>query len=127
MKPGPPLPADVWDRLPPEARALILALRAEVIELRAKVRDQQEQIQGLHERLNQNSTNSSRPPSTDLPTVERWPPRPSSRRPPGAQPGHEQKQRPFLPPDHTDVLKPSAATEGMWLGKCQVFQPPSGT
>jgi hypothetical protein len=35
MSPGPPLPADVWNRLPPEARALIQALQAE---LRAKVR-----------------------------------------------------------------------------------------
>jgi hypothetical protein len=33
MKPGPPLPADVRDRLPPEARALIVALRAEAAEL----------------------------------------------------------------------------------------------
>jgi hypothetical protein len=56
MSAGPPLPADLWDRLPPEARALILALRAEVADLRAKGREQQEQIQELHERLNQNST-----------------------------------------------------------------------
>ena len=28
MSAGPPLPADLWDSLPPEARALILALRA---------------------------------------------------------------------------------------------------
>jgi hypothetical protein len=44
MSTGPPLPADLWDRLPPEARALILALRAEVAQLRAQVREQQELI-----------------------------------------------------------------------------------
>src|SRR5262245_34379537 len=104
---GPPLPADLWDRLPPEAQALILALRAEVAELRAKVREQQEQIQGLQERLNQNSTNSSRPPSTDSPTVKRRPPRPASGRSSGGQPGHERQQRPLLPPDHTEVVKPA--------------------
>src|SRR5262249_2271803 len=56
MSGGPLLPADVWDRLPPEARALIQALRAEVQALQQQVRD-------LRERLNENSTNSSRPPS----------------------------------------------------------------
>src|SRR5438552_13308083 len=107
MSAGPPLPADVWDSLPPEARALILALRVEAAELRAKVRALQEQIQELQERLNQNSTNSSRPPSTDPPAVKRRPPRPASGRVSGGQPGHERQQRPLLPPDRTEVLKPA--------------------
>src|SRR6516165_10439518 len=104
MSTGPPLPADLWDRLPPEARALILALRAEVGELQAKVREQQD-IEELRQRLNQNSTNSSRPPSSDPPTVKRRPPRPASGRLGGGQPGHQRQQRPLLPPDHTEVLK----------------------
>src|SRR6516165_4937824 len=107
MTDGPPLPADLWGSLPPEAQALILALRAEVAELRAEVCDQQRHIADLQERLNQNSANSSRPPSTDPLTVKRRPPRPSSGRSPGGQPGHERQQRPLLPPDHTEVLKPS--------------------
>jgi len=37
MSAGPPLPVDLWDSLPPEARALILTLQAEAAELRAKV------------------------------------------------------------------------------------------
>jgi transposase len=107
MSAGPPLPAELWDSLPPEARALILALRAEAAELRAQVRALQQQVQELQERLGQNSTNSSRPPSTDPPTVKRRPPLPSSVRCPGGQPGHQRQQRPLLPPDHTEVLKPS--------------------
>ena len=107
MSAGPPLPADLWDSLPPEARALIVALRAEAAELRAKVRALQQQVQELQGRLGQNSTNSSRPPSTDPPTVKRRPPLPPSGRSPGGQPGHERQQRPLLPPDHTEVLKPS--------------------
>src|SRR4051794_29260003 len=107
MRNRPPLPADLWGSLPPEARALILALRAEVAELRAKLREQQQQLEELQERLNQNSTNSSRPPSTDPPTVKRRPPRPASVRSPGGQPGHKRQQRPLLPPDQTEVLKPS--------------------
>jgi transposase len=61
----------------------------------------------LRERLNQNSTNSSRPPSADPPTVKRRPPRPASGRSAGGQPGHERQQRALFPPDHTEVLKPS--------------------
>ena len=76
MTDGPPLSADLWGSLPPEAQALILALRAEVADLRAKVCEQQRHIAELQERLNQNSTNSSRLPSTDSPAVKRRPPRP---------------------------------------------------
>src|SRR3954452_14345192 len=98
MSAGPPLPAKLWDSLPPEARDLISALRAEVEAL-------QEQVRQLQERLNQNSTNSSKPPSTDPPAVNRRPPRLSSGRKPGGQPGHQRQQRPTLPPDHTEVIK----------------------
>src|SRR5687768_15871173 len=107
MSADPPLPAGLWDSLPPEARALILAQRAEVAGLRARVQALQQQVQELLDRLNQDSTNSSRPPSTDPPTVKRRPPRPASGRLSGGQPGHERQQRPLLPPDRTEVLKPA--------------------
>jgi transposase len=106
MSAGPPLPADLWDSLPPQARALILGLQAEAAELRAKVQALQQQVHDLQERLNQNSTNSSRPSSTDPPAVKRRPPRLPSGRPAGGQPGHARQQRPLLPPDHTLVLMP---------------------
>jgi transposase len=106
MSAGPPLPADLWDSLPPDARALILALRAEVGELQAKVQALQQQVHDLQGRLKQDSTNSSLPPSADPPTVKRRPPRPPSGRRPGGQPGHEREQRPLLPADHMEVLKP---------------------
>src|SRR4051794_32309353 len=107
MSAGPPVPAELWDRLPPEARALILALRAETAELRAKVRALQQQLQDLQGRLSKNSTNPPRPPSTDPPAIKRRPPRPPSGRKPGGQLGHERQQRYLLPPDHTKALKPT--------------------
>jgi transposase len=106
MSTGPPLPADLWDSLPPQARALILGLQAEAAELRARMRALQQQVHDLQERLNQNSTNSSRPPSSDAAAVKRRPPRTPSGRHPGGQVGHERQQRRLLPPDHTLVLKP---------------------
>jgi transposase len=78
---------------------LIQALRAEVQALQQQVRD-------LSERLNENSTNSSRPPSADPPSVKRRPPRTPSGRQIGGQPGHARQQRPLLPADRIEVLKP---------------------
>jgi transposase len=107
MAARPPLTPEVWDRLPGEARAVILALQAEVERLQATVKTLQDQVQDLRGQLNQNSTNSSRPPSTDPPHGKRSPPRPVSGRERGGQPGHQRQQRPLLPPDHTFVIKPT--------------------
>jgi hypothetical protein len=105
----PPLPADIWDRTPPEAQAYILQLAARVATLEATV-------QALTERLSQDSSTSSRPPSSDSP--ERKRPRrrrqPSGRRP-GGQPGHRGQTRTLLPVEEgcTMVLlrHPCAGTE----------------
>lgn len=62
-------------------------------------------IEELERRLNQNSQNSSRPPSSDSPSVGRpaWKP-PSGRRP-GGQKGHEGHHREALPPAKVDETK----------------------
>lgn len=95
----PPLPAEVFDRLPPEAQAYLRALETTVRHLQQRVAD-------LEAQLGQNSTNSSRPPSSDSPAVKRAPPQPSSGQRRGGQPGHPLQARPLLPPDHTHTLKP---------------------
>jgi transposase len=106
MSAGLPLPADLWDSLLPQARALILGLQAEAAKLRAEVRALQQQVHDLQERLNQNSTNSSRPPSSDVMAVKRRPPRAPSGRRTGGQVGHHRQRRCLFPPDRTLVLKP---------------------
>ena len=70
-----PLPPDVWDALPVEVRALIEALRAEAATLKA--------------RLDANSQNSSRPPSSDPLHVKRQPPRPTTKRKRGCHPDYQ--------------------------------------
>jgi transposase len=81
------------------------ALQAQVVQLQALVADLQAQLAALtaqvaqlHARLNQNSSNSSRPPSSDPPATPKRPakPAPSGRRP-GGQPGHKGTTR-FLKP-----------------------------
>jgi transposase len=72
----------------------------------------------LKSRLDRNSRNSSRPPSSDPLWLRRKPPTPPSGRKPGGQPGHPGHQRPLLPPDQMDefvTIKPDRCSCGKRL------------
>jgi transposase len=69
----------------------IAELEAMVAKLLARVAD-------LEEKLAASSRNSSKPPSSDPPTVTREPKTPTGRKP-GGQPGHKRHTRDLLPPD----------------------------
>ncbi len=84
--------------------ALIAALQAQVVELCAQVAQLRtenahlrERVQTLEARLGQNSSNSSRPPSSDPPSVPPCPPHAPTGRARGAQPGHQAHLRQVLP------------------------------
>jgi transposase len=89
-----PLPPDVLAALPPAAQAYIRHLEARLAALEA--------------RLGQNSTNSSKPPSSDPPHTKPAPPRTPTGRRKGGQPGHPRHTRPDLPPDAVVELRPAA-------------------
>jgi transposase len=80
-----------------EANSIIAMLWAELHALR-------EEVAVLKARLSQNSTNSSRPPSTDAPwsKPKRKPPQGPSGRNPGGQPGHPAHVREPVPPEDVD-------------------------
>jgi transposase len=70
-----------------------------------------DRVRELEARVGQNSTNSSRPPSSDLPDAPSPAPKPPSGRKRGGQPGHEKGERKLLPPervDETTDCKPKA-------------------
>src|SRR5262245_32124228 len=96
MNHQPPIPESLWNTVPPDARAALQAawdsLRARIAELEAKVRE-------LEARLQLNSTNSSKPPSSDPIGLKRKPPTPPSQRNRGGQPGHPKAFRPLVPPE----------------------------
>src|SRR3989454_953861 len=99
------LSRNIWERTPPEAQAYIEALEARVAALVAMV-------QALQEQLHQTSRNSSRPPSSDPPQLQR-PSRPRGQRRRGGQPGHPGHTRTLLPVEEVDevvVLKPAQCT-----------------
>jgi transposase len=87
-----PLPPEVWDATPAAAQTLILTLQARVCELEA--------------RLGQDSSNSSRPPSSDPPQAPVRPKAPPSGRKRGGQPGHRGACRGLLPVEQVDEIVP---------------------
>lgn len=91
-----PISEALWNTVPADARAALLAawksLEGRVVELEALVRD-------LEARLKLNSTNSSKPPSSDPIGLKRKPPQPPSRRKRGGQPGHRKAFRALVPPE----------------------------
>ena len=105
-------PAEELVRLRHENGALrteVASLRAEVATLRsenAALRDAlatvQTQVAELTARLGQNSSNSSKPPSSDPPHRPARPPRVPSGRAPGAQVGHPGHGRALRPPEQVD-------------------------
>jgi transposase len=90
----PPIPDELWAKVPPDAQAAIaavfLAMRQRVDELETRVGD-------LEARLKLNSTNSSNPPSSDPIGMKRKPPAPPSGKKRGGQPGHRKARRILVP------------------------------
>src|SRR3954454_19406249 len=102
MNPQTPIPASLWNIIPPEAQAALLVAFSSL----------ERRIAELEVKLNQNSTNSSKPPSTDAPAVKvkRRPPSPPSGRKRGGQPGHKRHTRALVPPEQlreTYEVKPT--------------------
>src|SRR5262249_42727085 len=86
----PPLPPDIWAATPSAAQALILTLQGRICELEA--------------RLRQNSSNSSRPPSSDPPQTPARPKAPPTGRRRGGQPGHRGAVRRLAPVEEVDEV-----------------------
>src|SRR3954449_9537973 len=96
MNHQPPIPEPLWNTVPSEAQAALLvawkSLQDRIADLEAQVRD-------LQARLQLNSTNSSKPPSSDPIGLKRKPPAPPSRRKRGGHPGHRKAFRALVPPE----------------------------
>src|SRR3954447_18745268 len=109
MSPHPPIPEPLWNTVPPEAQAALLGA---FCSLERRIAELEKTISELQARLNLNSTNPPKPPSTDPPAVKlrRRPPVPPSGRTRGGQPGHQRHTRALVPPDglrETFEVKPT--------------------
>src|SRR3954451_20080660 len=104
MKGQPPLPQSIWDTLSPEAQAAVSAL----------VQSFERRIADLEERIGKNSTNSSKPPSSDPPSVKRRPPAPAWVTRGGGHPGHQRQARPLVPPEQLRQIIDCKPPECRW-------------
>jgi transposase len=102
------IPQHIWDSLTEEARAVLGAV---IDGLEKRLAEAEQQIKELRARLDQNSTNSSKPPSTDPIGVKRRPPAPPSKKRRGGQKGHPRRMRALVPPERVASVtdcKPTA-------------------
>jgi transposase len=99
---------ELWPTLPaPDAAPLLeqlAPLRVDNAVLRAQNAALQERIRELAARLGQDSSNSSRPPSSDSPRVQRKRQAVPSGRQRGGQPGHRGSFRALLPVEQVDEV-----------------------
>jgi transposase len=104
------IPQHLWDNLSDEARAGIGAV----------IEGLEKRIAELEARLNENSTNSSKAPSSDPIGVKRKPPVPPSKKRRGGQKGHPRRQRELVPPERiasvTDCKPSECRRCGQTLG-----------
>src|SRR3954470_733913 len=95
------VPEEVWEQAPEAVQVvlsgLVTSYEQRIAQLEAEVRE-------VTARLNQNSQNSSKPPSSDGPHVKRRPPQPASGRKAGGQPGHAPHQRALRPIERVDTI-----------------------
>jgi transposase len=116
-----PPPGDIsvedWQATPEAVRQLVLALLASVEQL-------QHEVARLREQVNQNSQNSSRPPSSDPPSLKRKPPVKQGQRKRGGQPGHQGKGRRLKPPEEVSRFVVSRPTSCAGCGALLLGEDP---
>ena len=108
MAPMPPLPEPLWKAASPELQAAVLAL---VQSYEDRLSFLENRLSDLEARLKLNSTNSSKPPSSDPIGMKRRPPAPPSKKKRGGQPGHRKARRILVAPEkvrETFECKPDA-------------------
>src|SRR5712671_2646166 len=101
MERPPPIPRELWEQIPRPVQAVLWEVcdryEERIATLEATMAD-------LSARVEQNSQNSSKPPSSDGPHVKRKPPRPASGRKPGGQSDHPPHQRALVPTTEVDEV-----------------------
>jgi transposase len=108
---APILTPEVLASLPPEIVACLRWCFAEIDRQRTRIAELETQVATLQARLDQNSSNSSKPPSSDPPHYKPAPKNKPSGRRPGGQPGHPRHVRPQRPPTEVVNIIPDTCTQ----------------
>ena len=99
------IPPDLEAEMTPAVRAFVLTLLNRTARLEAQVEELQHQAKG------KTPQNSSLPPSTVHPHAKPVSMKRKSRKKRGGQPGHKKHERPLIPTEDCDEVKPLKPTE----------------
>lgn len=107
----PELAPEIFNSLPPEVQAYIKCLESIIRAYAEETRQLKERVQELEKRLNKNSSNSSKPPSSDGMKPRTKSQRDNSDKKPGGQVGRTGSNLPLSPtPDNVVTHAPSSCT-----------------
>jgi transposase len=106
---------DPRDKRIAELEAQLARRDQEIASLKATIEELTAQLDELKARLGRNSSNSSKPPSSDPPGTPRKEQGPTGRKP-GGQPGHRGVKRELLPVEKVDKVVPCIPER---CGQCQ--------
>lgn len=110
-QPPPGISTEDWEATPDSVQTLVYTLMGVVAELQAVIPQLQKRISQLEEQAEKNSRNSSKPPSSDPPSVKKAPTKGKGKRKRGGQPGHAGRGRRLKPPEEVSrfvVCRPTS-------------------
>jgi len=100
----PGLSSEVWPQAPIEIQAIVIALEARVRELDESNHKLEQRIQNLEARGKQDSSTTSKPPSSDPWWKKAYPKKEKSGKKSGGQPGHRGNHRPIVALEKVDEV-----------------------
>lgn len=109
-----PISPELWKTIPAPAQA---ALRVAFAAQMARIAQLEHRIAELEAKQGKDSTNSSKPPSTDHPHAKPTRPKAKSKRSPGGQPGHAKHERTLIPTEQCQAVIPCLPTQCRRCGK----------
>jgi hypothetical protein len=104
------IPAKDWDRTPLSVQGVLLALWQENQAFKQQMDGLQAELEKLGERVNKNSRNSSKPPSSDPPQTRSYPKREPTGQKKGGKKGHHGRGRKLKPPEEVSRVVVSKPT-----------------
>lgn len=101
-----------WHALPEAVRVYISALEKNIVSLGEQVKLLEKRVEQLENRLNQNSQNSNKPPSSDGPFKKPKTKAAKKKRKRGAQKGHKGHRQQLLKPSRVEKILPKQCSCG---------------
>ena len=107
MKPTRPFTELDWQLTPEPVRQYIVYLEQTMMQMQNHINQLEKRLEALEEKVNKNSRNSSKPPSSDIPYSKPKRKRTKSKRKSGGQNGHPGHSQQMLKPSSVNPIMPT--------------------